>query len=224
MSFPVRSPEYAAAVTILLLTAATLLIGSPAFAALVLTNESFSPVPPLVAGSGQHAVSSITIIPAGATTFSRYHTLQMQTNLMNARWNIQVIVNGIPAAQQSASGTVAFVNGYLLSYPTTSDLALLITIDGTVPDSSQATVNVLTTEEIDTTGAVVPGSVVHVSPAVAGTQSTTTVTFSATPSSRPVPAGVPPTQVPGFTAEAGIAALGLAGSVAITLFRRPQSR
>jgi len=209
---------------VLLLTVGTLLVGSPAFAALVLTNESFSYVPPLVPGSGQHAVSSITIIPAGATTFSRYHTLQMQTNLMNARWNIQVMVDGISAAQQSASGTAAFVNGYLLSYPTTSDVVLQITINGTVPASSQVTVNILTVEEIDTTGTVVPGSIVMVSPAVAGTQNTTTVAFSATPSSSPVPAGAPPTQAPGFTAEAGIAALGLVGSIAITLLRRPKSR
>jgi len=36
----------------------------------------------------------------------------------------RVIANGRPAAQQSAFGTSAFVNGYLLSYPVTSDVSL----------------------------------------------------------------------------------------------------
>src|SRR5208337_3834788 len=119
--------------------------------------------PPLVSGDGQHAVNTIAIIPAGATTFSRYHTLQMQTDLVNARWNIQVIVNGIPAAQQSASGAVAFVNGYLLSYPTTSDLSFTVAINGAVPVSTGTNMTVLQVTELDNGGAPVPGSSITVS-------------------------------------------------------------
>ena len=133
MSFPGRSPACAGTVTILFLAAVMLLIGSPAVAALVITNVSFSPVPPLMGGDEQHAVMAIAVIPAGATTFSRTHTLQMQTSLTNARWSIQIMVDDIPAAQQPASGTSAFVNGYLLSYPTTSDVSLTVALDGTVP-------------------------------------------------------------------------------------------
>ena len=110
MSSPGRSPAYAGAIAVLLLTVVIFMIGSPAAAALVLTNESFSPVPPLVAGSGLHAGSTIMIIPAGATTFPRAHTLQMQTDCAGP-WIIQVMVHGIPAAQQSTPGTSAFVHG-----------------------------------------------------------------------------------------------------------------
>jgi hypothetical protein len=194
---------------ILLLTAVSLILGSPAAAALVITNESFSPVPPLAGGDGQHAVTAITVIPAGATTFSRTHTLQMQTDLVNARWNIQVLVDGVPAAQQSASGTSAFVNGYLLSYPTTSDVSLRITIDGNVPLPPQPTVSVITVEEIDASGTVVPGSLLTVSPPVAGTPNPTPGMVLATPSSGPAPAAPSPAQTPGFAAGAGIGGLGL---------------
>ena len=156
MPIPGRSPASAGAAAVLILISVALLIGSPAAATLVLTNESFSPAPPLVAGSGQHAVNTITIIPSGATTFARSHTLQMQTDLVNAWWNIRVIVNGIPAAQQSASGTAAFVNGYLLSYPTTSDLSFTVAINGTVPASAGTTMTVLQVTELDNGGAPVP--------------------------------------------------------------------
>ena len=149
-------------VAILFLTSLVLLTGAPAAATQVLTNVSFSPVLPLAPGSVQYTTSSITIIPSGATTFSRYHSLQMQTGLLDAQWDIQVIVNGIPAAQQPASGATAFVNGYLLSYPTTSDLAFTVAINGTVPASAGTTVTVLQVTELDNGGAPVPGSSITV--------------------------------------------------------------
>jgi hypothetical protein len=126
-------------------------------ATLVITNVSFSSVPPLMGGDEQHAVTTIAIIPAGATTFSRTHMLQMQTSLASARWNIQVIVDGVPAAQQSASGTGAFVNGYLLSYPTTSDVSLTVALNGTVPSGTNPNVTILQVTELDTSSQPVPG-------------------------------------------------------------------
>ena len=156
MSFPGRSPADIGATAILILTMVFLLISSPAAAALVITNESFSPVPPLVGSNGQHAVITIAVIPAGATTFSRTHMLQMQTALVNARWDILVIVDGISAAQQSASGTTAFVNGFLLSYPTTSDVSVTVTLNGTVPVGKETNVTILQLTELDNAGTPVP--------------------------------------------------------------------
>jgi hypothetical protein len=127
-------------------------------AALVITNVSLSPVPPLMGGDEQHAVTTIAVIPAGATTFSRTHTLQMQTALVNARWSIQIMVDGVPAAQQPASGTSAFVNGYLLSYPTTSDASLTVALDGTVPSGTNLNMTILQVTELDTSSQPVPGS------------------------------------------------------------------
>jgi hypothetical protein len=158
MFFSGRSPPHAGTITVMFLAAVILLIGSPALAALVITNVSFSPVPPLMGGDEQHTVTTIAVLPTGATTFSRTHMLQMQTSLTNARWNIQVIVDGVPAAQQSASGTGAFVNGYLLSYPTTSDVSFTITLNGTVSTGTNPNVTILQVTELDTSNQPVPGS------------------------------------------------------------------
>jgi hypothetical protein len=88
--------------------------------------------------------------------------LQMQTPLAKARWNIQVVVDGVPAAQQSASGTSAFVNGYLLSYPTTSDVSLTVALNGTVPSGTDPNVTILKVTELDTSNQPVPGSSITV--------------------------------------------------------------
>jgi len=194
-------------VAILFLTSLFLLTGAPAAATLVLANVSFSPVLPLAPGSVQYTTSSITIIPSGATTFSRYHSLQMQTGLVDARWDIQVVVDGVPAAQQPASGATAFVNGYLLSYPTTSDLAFTVTINGTVPAGAGTTVTVLQVTELDNGGAPVPGSSITVTAplhsAPPGTPGKPPVPAAPLSSPEPVSSsqGV---HMPGFSAGAGI--------------------
>jgi hypothetical protein len=212
MSIPGRLPPSGSATAVLILVSVALIIGSPAAATLVLTKESFLPAPPPVAGSGQLAVNTIAIIPTGATTFSRYHTLQMQTDLVNARWNIQVIVNGIPAAQQSASGTAAFVNGYLLSYPTTSDLSFTVAINGTVPASAGTTMTVLQVTELDNGGAPVPGSSITVSAPLMSpppvNETSPTVPFTTPPVATTAPA-----RSAGFLSAGSLFASGTAAAV-----------
>ena len=80
-----------------------------------LTSVSYLPNPPLVSGGTQQVAANFYLGPSGATTFIVNHELQMQTRLTDVRWNIQVIQNGRNAAQQSASGSAAFVNGEILS-------------------------------------------------------------------------------------------------------------
>ena len=192
---------------LLVLAALAGLIITPASATLVQTGTVFSPPPPLIAGSGQYALSSLTIIPSGATTFSRYHTLQMQTGLCDARWNIQVLVNGVPAAQQSVSGTTAFINGYLLSYPTTTDLSFTVAINGTVPSGGVSDITILQIAELDNSGAPVPGGSITVTAPLnpVPRQPPSLPVSPVTPVSSPgqVPA-TQPAHTPGFSVGEGI--------------------
>ena len=102
-------------------------------ATVVLSSDSFTPNPPLVPGTQQHVVATYAIIPSGSTTFAKGHSLQMVTDLSAAKWSIQVTLDGRNAAQQSASGDAAFVNGELLSYSTNHDVGMIVTIDGHGP-------------------------------------------------------------------------------------------
>ena len=187
----------------------------PVDATMALTDVTYTPTPPLVIGSQQHMTARYYLGPSGATTFIPGHQLQMQTELVNARWDIQVILNGRNAAQQSASGSTAFVNGALLSYSPDTDVSLEVMIDGIVPRPHGGQVILLQVKEIDNSGSVVPGSEITISQPVAGKPATTLQTTLSTPP----PSLVPPsaTQSAGFPVTFGILAIIL---VVLILFRR----
>jgi len=198
---------------VLLIAAAVFFLCLPSAATLVLTDQSLSPVPPLTPGSGEQALVTFAVLPSGDSTFTETHTLQMQTGLSAARWDIRVIANGRAAAQQSASGTSAFVNGYLLSYPVTSDVALFVALNGTVPAGAASPVTILQVTELDTAGRPVPGSSFLISAPVifpSATPSVYQMEISSSPTaSQPSPtrAGYPPELCFG----AVVAVLALAG-------------
>lgn len=183
---------------LLLVSSITILCSAPVAATLVLSGVSCIPNPPLVPGQNQEVVATITIIPSGAMTFEKGHEIQMTTPLERARWNVQVIVDGIPAAQQSASGSAAFVNGALISYPTSRDVSLSVTIKGQVPAGAESEVPILQAEELDNGGNIVPGSVIIITQPVTGMR---TVTTPPVPVHTPVntPVTQTSTKTPGFT-------------------------
>jgi hypothetical protein len=197
-----------------------LVLIAPVSASLVLSTVSFIPDAPLVPGGTQQATATYAIIPAGSTTFARGHSLQLQTNLTGAAWSIQVTLDGRNAARQTASGSAAFVNGEILAYPTTRDVGLIVTIDGTVPPDAAGSVVVLTAKELDNGGNAVPGSELTISQPVAGStiSPATTPLPTLTP---PVVTTIPPKGSPGFAAPPALLALVATGLVLQAAFRRP---
>lgn len=199
-------------VALLLLTAVV-----PAAASPQLASESFIPNPPLIQGGQQQAVASF-VIPSG-TTFPKDHEIQMTTQLENAKWNIQVVVDGNNAAQQPASGSAAFINGMLLSYSVNHDVRFTVTVSGTVPSSASGSVTVIDLIEIDNTNNLVPGSEIVISQPVAGSPAAPAVTTVPTltpPIATPVPAT---TKSPGFSPALVVLGCGLAG---LAVLRRMQ--
>jgi hypothetical protein len=191
-----------------------LLLVTPVAATFTLTDVSYTPNPPLVIGGQQQLTATYYIGPSGSTTFIKGHELQMQTDLVDARWNIQVILNGRNAAQQSVSGSAAFVNSEIISYPNNNEVNLQVTVDGVVPQSS-GQVMLLQVVEIDNSNTIVPGSAITLTQPVAGQPATSVQTMLPTLT----PAIVPPTPTKsaGFTMVAGILALSL---VIGAIFRR----
>jgi hypothetical protein len=185
-----------------------LLLATPAAATFALSDVSYTPNPPLVIGGQQHVTATYYIGPSGSTTFIKGHELQMQTDLVKALWNIQVLQNGRNAAQQSASGSAAFENGALLSYPNNIDVSLAVTINGVVPQTQSDQVMLLQVEEIDNTGNIVPGSAITLSQPVAGQAATALQT--ALPTLTPPVIPLSPTKSAGFSMTAGILASALA--------------
>jgi hypothetical protein len=114
------------------------------------------------------------------------------------------MTNGIPAARQTSKGTAAFVNGVLISCPTTYDVSFVVTLKGGVPATAGPKVILLQAEEIDNSGNVVPGSVMTVSRPVPGSTVTAPATSAVNITTvTAMPLSVP-TKMPGFSALAGI--------------------
>lgn len=192
-----------------LMAAALLLLAVPAAATQYLVSESFTPNPPLIPGGSQHAIIQYAI--ASGTSFPKNHELQMQTDLANARWNIQVILDGNNAAQQTASGSAAFLSGEILSYSVNHDVRFTVTIDGTVPSTAAGTVTILQLVEIDNSGTIVPGSQSIVSQPVEGAGTPGFTMAPAVPTlTQPVVAATSAAKSPGFSSVLGIAGIGLA--------------
>ena len=192
--------------------AACIFLFSPVAATYALSDVSFSPEPPMVPAQLQHLSAKIWIIPSGATTFATGHAIQLQTTLENAQWNIQVIVDGLPASHQSAQGSATFINGEIVSYPTNRDVSIVMNVSGTVPAGAGSSLMVIKAAEVDNNGSIVPGSVVTIS------QLTTVTTGTPAPPTNPPvtpakttsPPTPSPTRAPGFSLFWGICALCIA--------------
>lgn len=203
------------AVMALLLVGGTVI--GPASATIALSDSTVTSQTPganttaLAPGTVVDCSAVIMVIPSGATTFSQGHTLQLMTGLLAAHWNVQVLVDSVPAATIPQNGNVVFINGYLLSYPTGKDVSVQATVTGTVPQAETAIViTLIQATELDNSGNPVPGSVVTVERQI--------VPPVATPGQQaPVPAGTTqaPTKSPGFYLFSAVIALclgvGLAG-------------
>jgi hypothetical protein len=197
-----------------------LILVTPTAATVVLSTVSFLPDAPLVPGGQQQVVATYAITPSGSTTFAPGHSLQIQTDLTGGQWTIQVTLDRRDAARQTVSGSTAFVNGELLSYPTSRDIGIILTVDGTVPANASGSLTVLTVKELDNGGNVVPGSILAISQPVAGlaTPPATSVLPTLTPPLATTPA---PKGSPGFAVPVAITALIAAVIILRAFFREP---
>ncbi|MDD1708866.1 MAG: hypothetical protein LUQ33_06835 [Methanoregulaceae archaeon] len=119
-------------------------------------------------GSSLNTSGAIRIIPSGPTTFIEGYTLVLSTDLDHTVWNVRVFVDGRQAAVFQKFGTAVFINGYLLSYPVTSDVEVYVTLEGMVPlSATEKTFSVFGVRELNNQGKVVPESEQIVTRAIA---------------------------------------------------------
>jgi hypothetical protein len=133
----------------------------------------------------------------------------MQTGLSGARWTIQVVVDGLNTANQTARGSAAFLSGFLLSYSSYHDVSFIVSVDGTVPQAAGSQVVLLQVEEIDNSNQLVPGSVMAITLPVAGQPEKAGPAPSPAFPPAPAPTAVPTPHSPGLSLPAVVAGLGL---------------
>lgn len=173
-------------------------LAAPVSATFQIQQSELNPAKtPLEPKSQQSVTAIITIIPQGATTFIVGNQLQLSTELNTPQWDVQVMVNGIPAAVIPAKGNTAFINGFLLSYPNSNDVSVSASVTGYVPEGV-ASVTLLQVNQQNNAGQTIPGAVQTISAPVA-VPATVMTTDLPSPTS-PVPTMVPPapTTAPGM--------------------------
>jgi hypothetical protein len=117
------------------------------------TGENLQP------GTPASVSATAQIIPQGPTTFIEGYTMVTSTEVDRASWDIAIIVDGRRTAVFRKTGSTVFINGYLLSYPTSRDVAVKIKVDGyapSVPAGSPFTV--LRVIELNNQGQLISGS------------------------------------------------------------------
>jgi len=178
----------------------------PAGASFVFQDVSVIPGPPLSTGQAVSSTSELVIIPqGGSTTFIGNNQLQLTTQLDGARWHVIVVVNGQPAAQLPVNGNTVFINGFLLSYPVSSDVAVSVNVNGTVPAGAGPYLNIVQAVQLNNAGQTVPGSLQVVSEPMAVPATSVPQTNPVT--SSPARTAAAPTKAPGFSQETGAGAL-----------------
>jgi hypothetical protein len=132
----------------------------PVSAGFTLQNvQVYPPGEILDPGTPLNVSATAQIIPQGPTTFIEGYTMVISTELDRASWDVAVTVDGRRAAVFQETGSMVFINGYLLSYPTSQDVAVSILVDGYSPALPAGVLfTILRVIELNNQGQLVSGS------------------------------------------------------------------
>jgi hypothetical protein len=132
--------------------------GATAYA--IVGNVGIAPASDLVSGQTHVSVSFVIDFPAsGGETFSSDNSLQMSTDLADARWSPVLVLDGVETQMPDEVGSIVHINGWELSYPAKRALSMRVTMEGTAPIvSTSQSKTILRVATVSGKGAVVPGS------------------------------------------------------------------
>ncbi len=122
-----------------ILIAVFLIVCIQAVNAFSVSSISVDPSGSLTPGTPVIVTFKVDLSGAGDETFTSGNELQMSTDLDAAKWTYSLVLDGIDQPQPSNSGRVLTVSGWVLSYPSSMEESLKVTLEGTTPSVSQTT-------------------------------------------------------------------------------------
>ena len=122
----------------ILLTSLILICCIPFVSAYMINNVNIDPAGALTPGQRVSVTYGVSFPLTNGKTFESADTLDMYTDLANAKWSIVKIetYEGVPPIETplgNYGGPRAQVGGWILSYPD-RELAIRVTLDGVAPD------------------------------------------------------------------------------------------
>jgi hypothetical protein len=122
-----------------ILIAVSLLFCVQAVFAFGVSSITVDPSGSLTPGTPVIVSFRVDLSGAGDETFTSGNELQMSTDLDSAKWTYSLVLDGVDNVQPSNSGRVLSVSGWVLSYPSSVEEALKVTLEGVTPTVSQTT-------------------------------------------------------------------------------------
>jgi len=126
-------------ITKCIVLALSLMFCFPAVSAFAMSSVTIDPSGPLTAGTPVIITFKIDLTASGDETFPSGDELQMSTDLDSAQWTWSLVLDGVDTVQPSTSGRVLSVSGWILSYPSSMEESMKVTVQGKAPASAQTT-------------------------------------------------------------------------------------
>ncbi|OPX64244.1 MULTISPECIES: hypothetical protein [unclassified Methanoregula] len=101
------------------------------------TQLTVDPSGQLTTGTPVIINGTIEFAPSLNQTFDTGHGLLIHTDLENAQWNYSIILDGRDSPRYSATGPLLIISGWLVTYPSSVNESMRLTIEGTLPSADR---------------------------------------------------------------------------------------
>jgi hypothetical protein len=122
-----------------IIIAVSLIFCIQAVSAFAVSSITVDPSGSMTSGTPVIVTFKVDFTASGDETFPSGDELQMSTDLDSAQWTYSLVLDGVDAVQPATSGRVLTVSGWVLSYPSSIEEALKITLQGKAPVVAQTT-------------------------------------------------------------------------------------
>jgi hypothetical protein len=120
-----------------ILIAVSLIFCIHAVSAFAVSSITVDPSGSLTPGTPVIVTFKVEMSASGDETFPSADELQMSTDLDSPKWAYSLVLDGVDTPQPANSGRVLSVSGWILSYPSTVDESMKVTLQGNAPTVSQ---------------------------------------------------------------------------------------
>jgi len=145
-----------------ILIAISLICCINAVSAFAVSSISVDPTGSLTSNTPVIVTFRVEFSASGDETFPSANELQMSTDLDKAKWTYSLVLDGIDAQQPVTTGRILSVSGWVLSYPSSVEEVLKVTLEGTTPAVSTTTNKTLIkVQEVDSHNNVITSTIVE---------------------------------------------------------------
>jgi len=137
-----------------------LIVGISLVSAVTVSDPVINPTGDLTAGTNVSVSFKIDMTPAGGLTFPEDNTLQIFTDLNSPQWTSTLIRDGVEHPQPASSSRSIYLSGWVLSYPSSVQESLRVTLQGMVPSVTKSmNKTIVLVQELDGNNAIIPASI-----------------------------------------------------------------